>query len=235
MKKLNGWVLTIAMMACLTGCFNNEKPNNDVNVPNDPDNSYVENNQNRDEIENIDASGDVENEEATFSMGAWQGNVYINEFLGIRYELQDGWVRGEDKEIFSIMNLTEDTKFESEELRNIAKDFRTVYYFTADNYDSGCGLSVATEKRSADMTVEEYIEEQKNILKNIESEKYEDITVSKATIVDEEYATLYMKIEKYGIHQKYYIKKLEDRFVIIFVSGFDVNDLENSIKAFKNA
>ncbi len=67
--------------------------------------AVAEGNAPADENEEASVEKSTGNAAAEFSTGEWYGNVYTNDFIGIKYELPQGWEKYGDEEIAEIMNL----------------------------------------------------------------------------------------------------------------------------------
>ena len=57
-------------------------------------------------VENNSVTNDQQEEQKVeISMGNWNNNVYTNDFLGLKFNLPEGWTYSSDEEIAEMMNL----------------------------------------------------------------------------------------------------------------------------------
>lgn len=161
-----------------------------------------------------------EEKEQDFSMGEWKNDVYTNDFLGLKFNLPDGWTYLSDKELASQLNnglelLNEDQKERVEK----ALETTGVYYLQAQEHATNNNVIVLTEKIPEGISEEYYLQQVSNQLAVIESVTYNIGEIKEEKISNKEYTTLELEIEDYGILQKQYIYIKGDYVVGIIITS----------------
>ncbi len=82
-----------------------------------------------------------------FSMGNIAGNVYVNDFIGIRFKLDSGWTFYDDDKIKELNQLAMDLA--GDEVEEILKNASVVYDMYATDGDQLNNVIVNLEKASA--------------------------------------------------------------------------------------
>ena len=167
----------------------------------------------------------VEQEEKApeFSMGEWNNKVYTNDFLGLKYNLPEGWTYSSEAEIAQMMSvgaelLNDDQKAAAE----IAK-LTSVYYMVAQDSNTGNNVNIFSEKQLADITIEEYINALETQLLAVQSMNYKVEGTSKEKIGNIEADTLTLSVTASGIEimQKYYIYKIDKYMIGIIATSLN--------------
>jgi len=161
-----------------------------------------------------------EEKEQDFSMGEWKNDVYTNDFLGLKFNLPDGWTYLSDKELASQFNnglelLNEDQKERVEK----ALESTGVYYLQAKEPINNNNVIVFTEKIPEGISEEYYLQQVSNQLAVVESVTYNIGEIKEEKISNKEYTTLELEIEDYGILQKHYIYIKGDYVVGIIITS----------------
>lgn len=209
-------LLVASMLFVLTGCGKEE-------------NTATENNA-------VTNEQPVEEQKTEFSMGKWKDDTYENEFLGVKFNMPEGWTYSSDEEIAEMMNvgaelLNDDQKVAAE----IAK-LTSVYYMVANNPSTGDSVSILSEKPLMDVTAEYYLNQLKTQLTSVESMSYEVKNISKEEVAGREYETLLVTATMSGIEvsQKYYVYKMDEYFVCIITTSLNgetgINDMMKSFE-----
>ncbi len=89
-------------------------------------------------------------------MGRWEGESYINEFLGMKYALPQGWQRLDDEQLLEMSGLTADMiKDEeiSQALAEAAEEGKVFYALFAASPDSRQNFNLGFEKLNAVQTL----------------------------------------------------------------------------------
>lgn len=211
MKKA---IKNIALIACalvmlftLSGC-GKEENNNEANKP--------------------------EEQKTQFSMGKWKDNVYTNDFLGLKFNLPEGWKAATDEEIAKMMNVGKELLNDDQKALAEMAEKSGVYYMSVNDPSTGNNIIVLTEKAAVDVNTSYYINQLKNQLTSVNSIKYKIGETSKATVAGREYDTLTATASMYGYTttQRYYIYKLDRYFVGIIVTS---NSGESAIDEMMNS
>jgi len=173
---------------------------------------------------------------AQISMGEWKKNVYINDFLNIKYRLPDGWTRYSDEDIAEIMKLGTDLISNDQQyLAELAK-LNLVYYMLVNNPATGDNIVVLTEKAALDYTLDYYLDSVKTQMQNLGTANYETGEITKEQVAGVEYSAFLADASAGNVSmtQKYYSRKLGKFFVsIIATSKNGEASINDFMKAFE--
>ncbi len=197
LKNILGIVLIISMLFLLAGCGNKDE----------------EDTAKKNEETNIKQEEQI----VEFSMGEWNDNVYENNFLGIKFNLPEGWKSSTDEEIAEMMNLGVEMLNDDQKAAAELAELTSVTYVVANNPNTGNSVTIMSEKPLMEVTTEYYITQLRTQLSAIESMKYEIGETSKEKIADTEYDVLTVSVPDYGIMQKYYVHKM-DKYIICIIA-----------------
>jgi len=203
------------MVVIMTGCGNKEEK--------------------KEEIVN-DVSNEEEETKTEISMGEWKDNVYTNDFLGLKFNLPEGWEYANDEEIAEKMNIGKELLNDDQKILAEISELNSVYYVSAMNPNTGDNLTIMTEKPVANVTTEFYLNSLKTQLEAVESIDYEIKETSKETVANREYDVLraYASISGVSLVQKYYVYKLDNYFLTIIATSVTGEDgMNNMMKAFE--
>lgn len=201
-KRLKGMLailLTVSMLFVLSGCGNKD----DEKATKDNEKANVE----------------QEDKTVEFSMGSWSDNVYTNDFLGLKFNLPDGWKYSSDEEIAEMMNLGTELLNDEQKVAAEVSKLNSAYYMVANEPNTGDNVSIISEKPSMEVTTEFYINQLKTQLSSVDSIKYEIGETSKETVAGKECDTLTVTASMSGVKmvQRYYIYKV-DKYVVCIIS-----------------
>ena len=174
---------------------------------------------------------------ANFSMGEWNDNVYTNDFLGLKLELPDGWIRYGEEEMAAIMNLGAQAL--NDDLKKLSKiaEMTTVYYVLANNPATADSISIITEKQILDVTADVYVTALKDALQTAsELVTFTNGNISKEEIAGREYSVLTINASSSvsKVIQKYCCCKIGKYMLGILISTkSDEAALKDILKAFK--
>ena len=203
-------MLAIAMLFLLSGCG---KENNDVKE---------------------EQSSNEQTKE--FSMGEWNDNVYTNDFLGLKFNLPEGWVYSSDEEIAEMMNLGTELLNDDQKVAAEVSKLNNAYYIVANDPNTGNSVSIISEKPIMEISTDYYINQLKTQLSSVDSIKYEIGETSKEKVGDIQCDTLTVSASMLNqtITQKYYVYKLDKYFVGIIVTATSGEEnINNIIKSFE--
>lgn len=210
-------LLVASMLFVLTGC-GEEKENPAV------DNNTTTEEQTADEPK------------TEFSMGEWKDNTYENKFLGLKFNLPEGWTYSSDEEIAQMMNIGSELLNDDQKKAAELAKLTSVYYMVANDPNTGNNVSIMSEKPLMDVTTEYYLNQLKTQLTAVESMNYEIGDTSKEKVSGKEFETLTVTASMSGIEvaQKYYVYKMDEYFVcIIATSTSGETGINDIIKSFE--
>ena len=199
-KSLLILLLLGSIMFALTGCGDKEK---------------TEKSDEKEIVEQKQETNVEETAKPEFSMGEWNGNAYTNEFLGLKFNLPQGWTALSDEEIAEMMNIgTELLNDDQKALAQMA-ELTGVYYMVAKNPNTGNNVTIYSEKQLTEVSAESYIDALKTQLSAVQSINYEVTESSKEKVSGIECNTLTLNASMSGVEmiQKYYIYKI-DKYMI---------------------
>ena len=210
-------LISITILFVLTGCGKEEKISTNTTIIEDK------------EIEKTETETEI-------SIGEWKGNTYENDFLGIKFNLPQGWKNLTSEEITEMMNLGEELLNDDQKLAAEIAKLTSVYYMVANNPNTGDSVTILSEKLMTDVTEENYLNQLKNQLTSVESMEYEIVESSEENVAGKSYKTLSVNANLSGVivPQKYYIYKLDNYMVCIIVTSISGESNINTImKSFK--
>ena len=172
-----------------------------------------------------------------FSMGEWKVNTYENSFLGVKFELPNGWERLDNEQIAEMMNLgntivSNDLNADIEEI----KDLNSACYMVANDTSTGNNITIMSEKPILNVTTGKYLESLKSGLEQMTTIKYVIGETSKETVAGKTYDTLTATATVNGVSlvQKYYVRKVDNYVLAIIATSITGEDGINSMmKSFK--
>lgn len=221
MKKTTKILLSIVLIIVLAGgaifLFSNKEDEKDKEKNNNTNNETAA----------------VESKEKQISMGEWNDNVYTNDFLDLKFTQPEGWTHYSKEEIAEMMNLGKELLNDDQKASAKLAELTSAYYMVASNPKTGSNISVISDKQTAEVTVEHYINELKTQLSKVESMTYEIGETSKETVAGKKCDTLTTTVPAYGITQKYYVYKMDKYFVGIIVTSTGSDSLDDMIKCFE--
>lgn len=209
-------MLATIMLITLTGCGAKDDDKDDKKSKKDSDTNQVEN------------SGNNEN----FDIGAWNGEVYTNDYLALSFTLPTGWVAATDAEIAKLMQIGEDALAdEGKYLSEVAKK-SSVYYASAQDGTTGNNIIIMSEKLT--VSLDKYINSLKSQLEAYQGMSYKVESEGTAKIASVDYKTITLSESTYGLYQKYYIRELDGNAVGIIMTSTDgeatFSEIEKSFK-----
>lgn len=205
--------LIASMLFVLTGCGKEEEKTTTDNTTNTAEKQKVE-----------------------FSMGEWNNNVYTNDFLGLTFNLPEGWVYSSDEQIAEMMNLGAEFLNDDQKVAAEVAKLTSAYYMVANDPNTGNSVSIISEKPAMEFTTEYYLNQVKTQLGAVESMSYEIGDISKEKVAGREYETLEASASISGIEvtQKYYVYKMDEYFVSIIATSVTGEDgIKDIIKNFE--
>ena len=138
MKKVFVFLLAALLVCALTACGEKEDVRGDIIPGGDEAESTTT---------TTTAAADDEEEEVAFELGATNGGVYENEFLGIGCRLSSPWAYYTDEQIREANNVSLDMA--GEEVKEQLKNASVIYDMMAQNTETGGTVQVVLEKVGA--------------------------------------------------------------------------------------
>ncbi len=209
-KSLLILLLVGSMMLALTGCGDKKTARKS------DEKEFVETKQETNVIvEEKQETNVVETAKPEFSMGKWNGNAYTNDFLGLKFNLPQGWTALSDAEIAQMMNVGAELLNDDQKALAQMAELTAVYYMVAKNPNTGNNVTIYSEKQFTEVSAESYIEALKTQLSAVQSINYEVTESSKENVSGIECNTLTLNANMSGVKmiQKYYIYKI-DKYII---------------------
>ena len=137
-------ILVASMLFLLVGCGGK-----DITTTNEAE---------KNESKDITTTNEEEkNESKEFSMGEWKNNVYTNDFLGLKFNLPEGWSYSSDEEIAKMMDLGVDLLNDEQKMESEVAKLTSVYYMVANDPNTGNSVVLLSEKPLIDLTVDSYL------------------------------------------------------------------------------
>jgi len=164
---------------------------------------------------------DDKQSKAEISIGEWNGDVYTNDFLGLRYNLPTGWKYASNEEIAEMMSISTELLNDNQKAAMELGKLTSVYYIYAQDTNTGNNVSVVTEKVIGNITMDDLIDGLKSELLSIETIEYEIGETSTEKIGNIEAKTLTVEVKTSGIEliQKYYFYEVDKYIVDIIVTS----------------
>lgn len=217
-------LLVASMLFVLTGCGKEEKvTTNNTNTGNE-------------QVALESENAEKENSKTELSMGEWKGNTYSNEFLGLKFNLPQGWAYSSEKDIAEMMDIGSELLNDDQKIAAELAKLTSVYYMVANNPNTGDSVTILSEKPLQDVTAKYYLDQLKTQLQALESMNYEIGDTSKEKVSGKEFETLTVTASMSGIEvaQKYYVCKMDEYFVCIIATSTSgetaINDIMKSFK-----
>ncbi|HAM78949.1 MAG TPA: hypothetical protein DCP61_07210 [Treponema sp.] len=198
--------------------------------------AVAEGNAPADENEEASVEKSTGNAAAEFSTGEWYGNVYTNDFIGIKYELPQGWEKYGDEEIAEIMNLGKEFLNDNQKKYAELSKLTTVYHILTNNPATSDTICLITEKTFLGISANLYAKRLKRELEAVDSLKYEVDEISTKEIAGKKFTALKTKVSTpmSSITQVYYCYRLGKYMVCIIATSKKGDEgIEAMLKAFR--
>ena len=233
MKKLLIIMTLIVAVFMLAACGETQNPPEPTNAP------VVDGGETTPTPEPEPTEEPVVDNGVEYSMGSWNGNVYTNEFLGMKYTMPEGWTKYSNEQINELYQGVLDNnqdlfELDTEELKKAINESAVFFVFSINN-NTGSNIQIMSEKPAMKVTADQYMEALETGLSTVSSVDYTDIKVSKTNVGGIDFNTLTATANVSGISMKqaYYTIPVEDLFVSIIVTDtsneVNINDLISKI------
>ena len=171
-----------------------------------------------------------------FSTGEWNGNLYTNDFIGMKYELPQGWEKYGDEEIAAIMNLGKEFLNDNQKKYAELAKLTTVYHILTNNPLTSDTVCLVTEKTFLGISANLYAKNLKHELEAVKSLKYEVDEISTREIAGKKFTALKTRVSTpmSSITQVYYCYRLGKYMVCIIATSKSGDEgIDAMLKAFR--
>lgn len=171
-------------------------------------------------------------EEKTIELGTWEGDVYKNKDLDIKFTLPAGWKAASNSDLAKTMKIGEEVLAdEGKYLSEVAK-LTSVYYASATERTTGNNIIIMSEKST--LSFDDYKEAIKEQLVSLTDMKYEVKNEGTEKLGEKTFSTINLDVTAYGLNQKYYIRQEGNVYLSIIMTSIDgdvtFNKLAESFK-----
>lgn len=146
--------------------------------------------------------------------GTWNKGVYTNNFLGLSYKLQEGWVAATDAEILALMGVGAELVGQQDILEQILATQQTIYDFYVTNTNTGSSMQITFENLSLTIgglsySERDYANAVTQQLQNVAGMTYTFGAYENITLADKTFLKVPATVAYSGIsmQQHYYIYK----------------------------
>ncbi len=219
MKKFLSVLLAVLMLLSLVACGEDSKPASSVN--NTPATSTPESKTESSEVSSETSSNDIAEEHKLFERGVVDGNVYTNEFAGVRFTAPEAMTFYTDEEIAAVYGA-------SEEMFNITLDTSIIYDMYAMNPETGATVNVNYENMGllygALLTAESYLAASKSNLEAVFNDtpgmNVTSLEQSTVNVGGEEMPCINLVIDINGMSlYETLVTKEADNYMMVFTIG----------------
>lgn len=160
-----------------------------------------------------------EQKKSEISMGKWEANTYVNNFIGVKFKLPEGWNYSSEEEIVQMMNIGKELLNDEQKLMSELSELNSIYYMVASDPTTANSVTIIGEKTLIDISMEYYMNQLKQQLLAVEAINYEAGEVTTEVVAGKEYTTLQLTVPAYEMIQKYYVTKQDNYFTAIIVTA----------------
>lgn len=166
---------------------------------------------------------------ARFTRGAYSGSSYTSEFLGLRFDLPEGWAFSTDQELAELMGLElqEEILGDPEAIAELFAQQEMIYDMEAGAADASAVVQLGLEDLSAviagsSLTAAEYADILVNQLR-ASGYSYEIGDLEQQELAGKTFTVVPAVLEDYGVHQFLYVAKMESYMLVITFTGTDAS------------
>ena len=163
------------------------------------------------------------------SLGSWTENTYTNDFLGVTYNMPEGWTRYTDEEIKEVMELGSELTDASELSKKLSELTSVTYMMTSSV--TGTNVILMSEKPVISVSERSYAESLKTQLEAQTAMKYNLSEIKTETIDGKEFVTIEADVET--LKQKYYIYKVDKCIVCAIITATANDDVNTIVEQFE--
>lgn len=169
----------------------------------------------------------------TVSRGEWNENQYNNDFIKLKFNLQNGWNKYSDEELAKLMNIEEEKLHRgATEIAELAEK-QPVHVMVVNDPSTGAKVMIMLEKVTSEINEERYVNKLK---RQLEADKTMNNEVSKIyteMISNIEYKALKVEMYDYNTEQIYYIRKQGEYIINIVITTAQEGQQEQILKYFE--
>lgn len=177
-----------------------------------------------------------ENEEKKeFVRGVWNERTYTNEFSDFEVVIPEEWVVATDKEVATLMGLSEDLVGEDGKFTEEWANEKVIYDTMAQNIYTGSNVTIMFDNLSKAIggtIIDEnkYLDILKTQLGATGEENRVTGEMGEIKIGEHTYYTLGTELPDLKIKQMYYVRKVENYMACILTTAVGDEELESIIK-----
>lgn len=194
MKKIIAILMILCMLGSMTGCGNdNDNPRGSIHTDTE-DNISNDKSSESDTSENTELATDTSTEETTessteetpISLGKSNGTKYESTFIGLGFNLPEGWSFLSEDQMLAMNNLSAEL-LDSEQLQAAIENATVICDMYAINYTTGHSTNLQLEKLNAVTNIlydaNTYVDTAiKSLPSTLETAGYTNINVKKAMV-----------------------------------------------------
>ena len=222
MRKNNLLILLLLLGLAVSGCGSEENVRGDITIEEDAEVEISESEETAIEEAETELA-----EEKELSLGVSNGNTYESEFIGIGYQLDEGWGFYTDEQIRELNNVTADLA--GEEYQELLSDAEIVYDMFAIDADGLNNVNVNLEKKNlAQILAMDLSEVYENTMPVLES-TYENMggtnfayEISTVDIAGEELVAAYVSVDinEVPVYQILFMKKCNGYLANVSITNY---------------
>lgn len=221
MKKILAMILATSMLFCFAACGMSEKDDDDV----------------KGSVKT--SSGESVDTEKAFSVGVTEGAEYENKFLGLGFEIADGWSFYNKEEIAELNGITLDSM--DEDLSEVVEASDYFYDVFAHSSDNRSSINIIFEKRTRAGVLALNLEEvadaaAENVIDTYENMGFTDMKSEIKDIeIDGKDYTGYTLTSTYvgtKLYQACFMVKRENYLVSVSIAAVSESELQDLIDSF---
>jgi hypothetical protein len=180
----------------------------------------------------------VSSNEASIERGTWNGDIYTNDFSGIKFTLPNGWVSATAEEIAQLIGVSEDILKDDQKWMIDSAKLTTIYDMYAHDPNTGNNVFVlftnlTMSAGGTELTEKDVLETAKQQLTALENIEYTFGDYFNAEIGGKEYLAMKGLEEVKGYDQYYFIRRQDDHMIGIIATFFDEADIDSILTQFK--
>ena len=183
--------------------------------------------------------GDKNEDSILPSRGAWDNNVYTNDYVHLTFTMPDGWIYGSDEEIANLMGIVVDGLKEDINISDKILEAAVVYDMLCQDINTGTNVMVMYDNLAyyiggTKTDVLQYMDLTKENLSKtninyIFGEYTEDV------ICGNKYNMMSVSVEDTDLSykQNFYVRKLDDIMIVIVITCMGDDSIDVIMSNFK--
>jgi hypothetical protein len=171
-----------------------------------------------------ESESEIKSESEDFSLGSWNGYVFENSWLNMKFEVPEDWKIATQEEMSTILGAGAeaiDIKGTSTEQLKAALKMKTSHSFMASNQSGTTNAILSYENLAMTIggtkyTEMDYLDSVLKILLQQENLEYEFIENSSTEIANKTFETMTLSLYGGALYQEYYCYK-KDEFMVTLI------------------